>query len=165
MKDYLVCYIHGKRRALLWDELERLKISEQELYEERLARRHAYDEWLFEHIEGDTRTFHDMEEQWGALLDREDDADLAPRGCEMNDDDKTWTVNADHDIRVASWHIADLLLGPDDGAIDRDDIECQIQEVLKKSFSETTARDPIFGPVDPENPPLGFRPAGKRKHE
>jgi hypothetical protein len=69
------------------------------------------------------------------------------------------TVNADHDIRVASWHIADLLMGPDDGSVERDDIECQIQRVMVESFSDTAGRDPVFGPVDPTNPPPGFQPA------
>jgi hypothetical protein len=68
---------------------------------------------------------------------------------------RTWTINADHDIRVASWNIADLLLGPDDGSIERDDIECHIQQVITESFTETEGRDPVCGPVDPNNPPSG----------
>lgn len=80
-------------------------------------------------------------------------------------DTDRWTVNADHDIRVASWHIADLLLGPDDGSMERDDIECQIQRVIKESFTETAGTDPVFGPVDPDNPPPGFTPPRKRRQE
>jgi hypothetical protein len=79
--------------------------------------------------------------------------------------DREWTVNADHDIRVASWHIADLLLGPDDGTLDRDDIECQIQAVIQESFTETAGRDPVFGPVDVQNPPPGYRPARPRSYD
>jgi hypothetical protein len=67
------------------------------------------------------------------------------------DGSQEWTVNADHDIRVASWHIADLLLGPDDGSMERDDVECQIQQVIAKSFSETAGKDPVFGPLERGN--------------
>jgi len=60
-----------------------------------------------------------------------------------------WVVNADHDIRVASWKIADLVLGPDDGSYERDDVESQIQDVMKASFCETEGREPVFGPGAP----------------
>jgi hypothetical protein len=83
---------------------------------------------------------------------------LTKSWCGMVEDEE-WTVNGDHDIRVASWRVASLLFGPDDGTMERDDIECQIQEALKESFRETEGSDPVFGPVDPENPPPGYRPA------
>jgi hypothetical protein len=79
-------------------------------------------------------------------------------------EDKEWTVNGDHDIRVASWHIADLLLGPDDGSMDRDDVECQIQQIIAVSFSDTAGKVPVFGPVDPDNLPPGYKPARPRRH-
>jgi hypothetical protein len=43
----------------------------------------------------------------------------------------------EQDIVFASWEIAKLLYGPDDGTEERDDIECQIQEVIKASFEMT----------------------------
>jgi len=57
---------------------------------------------------------------------------------------KTWTIDADHDIRVASWRIAGLLFGPDDGSMERDDIECQVQRVIAESFTETERRDSVL---------------------
>ena len=54
---------------------------------------------------------------------------------------KTWTVDDDHDIRVASWRVAELIYGEDDGSMERDDIECQIQEVIARSFDFTTVND------------------------
>ena len=76
---------------------------------------------------------------------------------------RTWTVNEDHDMRVASWHIADLFLGPDDGSDKRNMMECLVIEVMKESFSETEGRDPVFGDIDPENPPPDYRPARPRR--
>jgi hypothetical protein len=45
-----------------------------------------------------------------------------------------WSAGDDHLIVEVSWRIAALVLGPDDGTIDRDDIECQIQDVLRRPF-------------------------------
>jgi hypothetical protein len=53
---------------------------------------------------------------------------------------KTWTVDQDHDIRVVSWRVVELIYGEDDGSMERDDIECQIQEVIAASFDFTTVR-------------------------
>ena len=58
---------------------------------------------------------------------------------EDHDEPTQWTVNAAHDIRVAAWRIADLFLGADDGTIDRQNTECEIQEVIKASFSALDA--------------------------
>lgn len=55
--------------------------------------------------------------------------------------DKRWTVDQDHDVRVASWRVAELIYGEDDGSMERDDIECQIQGVLARSFDYTTVHD------------------------
>lgn len=54
---------------------------------------------------------------------------------------KTWTVDDDHDIRVASWRVAELIYGEDDGSMERDAIECEIQEVIARSFDFTTVND------------------------
>ena len=47
-----------------------------------------------------------------------------------------WLVD-DRDIVHASFQIATLLFGPDNGSPNRDDIECQIQKVIKTSFDWT----------------------------
>jgi hypothetical protein len=54
---------------------------------------------------------------------------------------KRWTVDQDHDIRVASWRVAELIYGADDGSMERDAIECDIQEVIVQSFDFTTVHD------------------------
>jgi hypothetical protein len=47
-----------------------------------------------------------------------------------------WTVD-NYDIRFASHQLATLLFGPDNGSMNRDDIECQMQKVMKMSFDWT----------------------------
>jgi hypothetical protein len=60
-----------------------------------------------------------------------------------DDDDHIYLV--DHrDLMVASWHLATLIYGPDDGSIERDDIECQMQDVMRAHFDSVHH----FGPVD-----------------
>jgi hypothetical protein len=54
---------------------------------------------------------------------------------------KRWSVDQDHDLRVAPWRVATLIYGEDDGSMERDDIECQIQEVIAQSFDYTTVND------------------------
>ena len=55
--------------------------------------------------------------------------------------DGPWTVGH-HDIKVASFQLAMLLFGPDNGSMNRDYIECQMQEVMKIAFGYTTVREP-----------------------
>ena len=82
---------------------------------------------------------------------------------DIDDESRTWTVNADHDLRVASWHIADLFLGPDDGSIERDATECEIQEILKQNFTDTAGTFSVFGAPAPDDTTfVGPRP---RRHE
>jgi hypothetical protein len=45
-----------------------------------------------------------------------------------------------YDIAHASFQIAALLFGPDNGTSKRDDIECQIQKVMMTTFDWNTVR-------------------------
>ena len=54
---------------------------------------------------------------------------------EQNDSNPKWTVD-EFDVMGASWEIATIFCGGDDGSSERGDIECQIQDVLKKIFDD-----------------------------
>jgi hypothetical protein len=58
---------------------------------------------------------------------------------------KTWMVTED-DVMIASWEVATLLYGSDDGTAERDDIEGQIQEAMTESFTETEGRNMFHFP-------------------
>ena len=62
----------------------------------------------------------------------------------------TWTVD-EFDITAASWVVATFLLGPDDGSLERDEIECQIQEFMKASFADSARPEKGVAPALPRD--------------
>lgn len=51
----------------------------------------------------------------------------------MSDDEKL--VVGEPDLMRASWAIAEMIYGPDDGTMERDDIECRMQVIMREVFS------------------------------
>ena len=63
----------------------------------------------------------------------------------------TWTID-EFDVMVMSWVVATLLLGPDDGSIERDEIEVQIQGFIVASFAASDRPEKgELPPIPPES--------------
>lgn len=90
-----------------------------------------------------------------SICNGEESRGFPPPLCSVDDEgDVAHTVDK-FNLMWASWQVARLVLGPDDGSIDRDDIECQIQRVLSLSFAYTARnRESLMPPTrDPAGEP------------